>query len=78
VRLGELARLGVERAWFFVHQPDDEAAPETLAFAATRFESVLGVPVAAWRGDSSEHRTAAPAPCEEPPPSPQLGLFGAR
>jgi uncharacterized protein YecE (DUF72 family) len=53
-RLSELFERGLERAWFFVHQPDDETTPETLSYAAEAFERATGLPVKAARVGGAE------------------------
>ena len=46
-RLLEWRRLGMERAYFFAHQPDDALAPETLAhFTGRAREKGLSMPAA--------------------------------
>ncbi|MBK8257620.1 MAG: DUF72 domain-containing protein [Polyangiaceae bacterium] len=61
-RLVEWRSLGLGRAYFFAHQPDDGFAPETLAHFTTGARAA-GVHI--------------PEATIEPPPSPQLAFFGA-
>jgi uncharacterized protein YecE (DUF72 family) len=60
-RLAEWRALGLESAYFFVHQPDDILAPQLLAFAAQHARA---------RG------LEVPSVQLESRPSAQLGLFG--
>jgi hypothetical protein len=60
-RLQSWQALGLQAAYFFVHQPDDIAAPQLLSIAA-RHAQALGIDVPS-------------VPLERAAPS-QLGLFG--
>jgi uncharacterized protein YecE (DUF72 family) len=41
-RLGDWKARGLEKVYFFVHQPDDTAAPEIGAYVAARMNEALG------------------------------------
>lgn len=57
-RLAELFALGLEEAYFFVHEPDDETTPEILSHAADRFSRATGLEVRAPRVPASRGQLA--------------------
>ncbi len=49
LRLRDLIEKGLEEAYFFIHEPDDDTTPELLAYAAERFGAATQCVVRAGR-----------------------------